>query len=121
MLDHKTALRRASERARRTLQDEAEATTLDGHIAAARDADRLDVIATRLVCLIDEVERDFDRLDVARDGVTALGPNGQRRCRAPWPRGLLCALVAETFDPVLSPGGMAVLAAAVQAEAGEPV
>lgn len=119
MHNHNGALRRAFDRARTRLQDEAEQATLDGHIAAARDADRLEAIATRLVGLIDQVEPEFDRLDVARDDLIMVGPNGQRRSRTPWPRGLLCVLIAESFDQVLSPGGMAVLSAAVRAEAGE--
>lgn len=85
--------------------------------AATRDSDRLEALAGRLVLSLDALEPAFDRLEVARDGVSWIGVHGRRRQRTRWNREDLVVLMAEGFADLLSPPALATLVAACRREA----
>lgn len=117
--DRRSAARDAAARlanARARLADEAAERYASGRRLARRDCDRLEQIARLIVSAIDGFEREFDRLDVARDLCAYLGPDGRRVERAVWNGADLALSFAEAFEPALNPAACAVLVAAVRAE-----
>lgn len=102
--------------ARAVFRDETEARYASGGRLSARDCDRLERIGLRLVDMVDELQGEFDRLDVARDLCAYRGADGLRIERAGWPRADIAFALAEAFESVLHPTGCAVLQAALRLE-----
>jgi hypothetical protein len=102
--------------ARANFADWAEERYASGRPLAARDSERIEEIARRIAALIEDLEREFARLDVARDLCTYLGPAGARVERSQWNAERLAGGAAEVFEALLHPAACQVLAAAIALE-----
>jgi hypothetical protein len=100
------------EAAKTAFGDHARQIYIDGGAAAARDADRLEAIADRLMEAFEALEPLFDRLDLARDLTLYRGAVLGRQ-RAPYDAGALAELTATVISEHLlsGPAGSVLLAA----------
>jgi hypothetical protein len=91
---------------------DAEAVCPSGARLAARDSDRLELAAGRILTFVDDLEVVLGRLDLARD----LAMDGRVR-RSRWDRAGLALGFGEALQDLLSSPASTVLLAAVRLEA----
>jgi hypothetical protein len=103
--------------ARAAFAEQAEQRYVSGARLAARDSDRIEALAARLLDIVDGLEAEVERLDVARDVSIEVGFSGRRFARSRWDRAGLVVAFGEVLQELLDPCAAAVFSAAIRLEA----